>query len=416
MKSPSDFPPEHGPTDPDSAVPPEKYRPRTLVIGLIQLVFVVGVIAAAVGFSSALKGAESANRPQLADLRGTTDITVRVTQPVRLNYAPQIQVNGTVQASAEIAVSPQVTGEIERVSAQFRAGSEIKRGTMLFEIDRADFELAVERAEAEIAAARSDLAQLEAEAQLAVQEWQELYPGREVNALAAREPQIAAANARLNSAIANQKTAELSLQRTRVYAPVDARVISSSLDVGQIVAPGQALGRLVSIDSIELVVPISQEQQTVLEPIIGRAAEFQKRDVGNAAQKAQVVRVDASLDSRTRLSNLFLRPDEKSNLRIGDFIDVTLTSDPISGAMVVPTTSLVGQDQVWVVENNQLLKRQIIRLGERGSGQEIVVTPFDFGDGVVVLPPLEAAPGQRVFIRGDAEATASVGGPGNAAQ
>lgn len=416
MQDPANSLPEHHAIDPDPAYQPSRPRIRNLGVGLIQLVFVVGVIAGAVGFSSALKGNESASRPQLADLRGATDITVRVTQPERLSYAPQIRVNGTVQASAEIAVSPQVTGEIKRVSTQFRAGSEIKRGALLFEIDRSDFELAVERAEAEIAAARSDLAQLEAEAQLAIQEWQELYPGREVNPLAAREPQIAAANARLNSAIANQRTAELSLQRTRVYAPVDARVISSSLDIGQIVAPGQAVGRLVSLDSIELVVPVSQAQQTVLEPIIGRSADYQRRGVGSALQSAEVVRVDASLDSRTRLSNLFLRPDDQSNLRIGDFIDVVLTSDSIPEAMVVPTTALIGQDQVWVVENNQLAQREIIRLGEQDNGAEIVVAGFDAGDGVVILPPLEAVEGQQVSIRDDVRASVGMGGAGDAAQ
>ena len=413
MQNPSSSLPEHPASDTDAAYQSSQRPMRAVLLGVFQLVFVIGVIAAAVGFSSALKGKETANRPQLADLKGATDITVRVTQPQRLTYAPQVRANGTVQASAEIAVSPQVTGEIKRVSERFRAGSEIKRGELLFEIDRSDFELAVERAEAEIAAARSDLAQLEAEAQLAIQEWQELYPGREVNPLAAREPQIAAGQARLNSAIANQKTAELSLNRTRVYAPVDARVISSSLDVGQIVAPGQALGRLVSLDSIELVVPVSQEQQTVLEPVIGRTAEYQRRGNAAGSKQARIVRVDASLDARTRLSNLFLRPDDQSNLRIGDFIDVVMTSDPIAGAMVVPSTALIGQDQIWIVENDQLAQRQIVRLGERDTGAEIVVAPFDFAAGVVIMPPLEAVEGQTVSIRDQVRASASIGGMGD---
>jgi len=383
---------------------------KAWVLGIVQLVFVIGVIAAAVGFSSTLKGKETANRPQLADLQGASQISVRVMQPERFSYSPIIRANGTVQASAEVSVSPQVSGEIKRVSASFKAGSEIKRGAFLFEIDRADFLLAVERAEAEIAAARSDLAQLEAEAELAAREWRELYPDREINPLAAREPQIEAAKARLNSATANKRTAELSLQRTRVHAPVDARVISSSLDIGQIVSPGQVLGRLVSIDSIELVVPVSQDQQAVLEPVIGRVVSYQRPGVGSVKNSATVVRVDASLDARTRLSNLFLRPADKAGLRIGDFVDVELTSDPISGAMAVPTSALTGQDTVWIVEDSRLVSHQIVRLGERASGKDIIVAPFEYGAGVVVLPPLEANDGQNVSIREEAQTTASSGG------
>ena len=406
-----------GPVEPKSDLSAGRSGRRAWSAGLVQLVFVIGVIAGAVGFSSALKGKESANRPKLADLRGESVIAVRVVQPERVQYAPSVRANGTIQTNAEIAVSPQVSGEIKTVSAGFRAGSDVKRGDMLFEIDKADFLLAVERAEAEIAAARSDLAQLEADAELAIQEWEELYPDREINSLAARAPQIEAAKARLNSAIANKRTAELSLKRTRVSAPVDARVISSSLDVGQVVSPGQVVGRLVSLDSIELVVPLSLEQQALLEPVLGREARFQRRGVSSSGEElARVVRVDASLDERTRLSNLFLKPDNQTDLRIGDFVDVTLTGPVYDGAFVLPATALSRQNSVWVVQQGRLASRRVLVIGERDAGNEILTAPFDTGNGVVALPPLEAREGQETAIRKAVTVTTSLGGLSNAAK
>lgn len=274
------------------------------VVGVIQLVFVIAVIGLALALSSTLQTGGSGGPPNLADLREESSITVRVTQPEVIRFSPEVRANGTVQASAEVSVSPQVSGEIMRVSPLFRAGAQINKGQLLFEIDRADYVLSVERAEAEIAAASSDLAQLEAEARLAVMEWEELYPGREVNELAARIPQIEAAKARLNSAIANKQTAELSLRRTRVYAPLDARVMSSTLDAGQIVSPGQTVGRLVALESIELAVPVSNDQLTIIEPAVSRPASFTLRGATSESREATVVRIDASLDARTRLSNL----------------------------------------------------------------------------------------------------------------
>ncbi|CAN0235663.1 unnamed protein product, partial [Chrysoparadoxa australica] len=232
-----------------------------------------------------------------------------------------------------------------------------------------DYLLAVERAEAEIAAASSDLAQLEAEAQLAVVEWEELFPNREVNELAARIPQIEAAKARLGSANANMRTAELALQRTRVYAPVDARILSSSLDIGQIVAPGQSLGRLVALDSIEIALPVSTDQLAILAPVIGRQASLRQRGGTSEEQTAKVVRVDATLDERTRLSNLYLAPETKDGLRIGDFFDVTITSNTVNNALVIPATALSGQSKVWVVDNGQLASRAVTVLGDRADGQ-----------------------------------------------
>ena len=394
--------------------PPQKTR--GWVIGLIQLVFVIGVIVLALGLTQVLKGQVSERAPRIADLRGASDVSVRLAELTTAAYAPTIQINGTVQAAAEVTVGPQVSGEIRIVSPSFRAGSEVQKGDLLFEIDRADYVLAVQRAESEIAAARSDLKQLEAEAAIAVQEWRELYPGREVNELAARVPQIEAAKARLASAEANKKTSALSLSRTRVYAPTNARVLASSLDIGQIVSPGQAVGRLVSLDSIEIAAPVSTDELAILSPIQSREATFRRRGTVSETRTATVGRIDATLDPRTRLSNLYLIPDDRSGLRIGDFVDVTLIADPVANAITIPASALTGQTDIWVVDKGTLAARQISVLGEANSGNSIIVAPFDRADGVVALPPLEAREGQKVSIRGQDNLTVANGGSIDAAE
>ncbi|MEM7639283.1 MAG: efflux RND transporter periplasmic adaptor subunit [Pseudomonadota bacterium] len=386
------------------------------MLGFIQLAFVIGVIATAIGMTQVLKGQVNDRAPRIADLRGASEVTVRIADIELSRYAPTVRVNGTVQATAEVSVSPQVSGEIRVVSSAFRAGSEVQKGDLLFEIDRADYVLAVQRAESEIAAASSDLQQLEAEARIAIQEWKELYPGREVNDLAARVPQIEAAKARLASAEANKRTSELSLTRTRVYASTNARVLASSLDIGQIVSPGQVLGRLVSLDSIELAVPVSSDDLSILEPIENRLATFQRRGIASEQRTATIGRIDATLDPRTRLSNLYLIPDDRSGLRIGDFVDVTIAADAVEGAITLPATALTGQSGIWVVENQALAARTIKVLGEADSGNSIIVAPFDMADGVVALPPLEAEQGQPVGIRGQAGVVVADGGRADAAE
>lgn len=386
------------------------------MLGLVQLVFVIAVIAVAIGLTQVLKGQVSDRAPRIADLRAASDVSVRIADLETSTYVPSVRVNGTVQAAAEVSVSPQVSGEIKIVSPAFRAGSEVQKGDLLFEIDRADYVLAVQRAESEIAAASSDLQQLEAEAEIAVQEWKELYPGRDVNDLAARVPQIEAAKARLASAEANKRTSELSLKRTRVYAPTNARVLASTLDVGQVVSPGQSVGRLVSLDSIELAVPVSLDDLSIIEPAQGRSATFNRRGSTSESRIATVGRIDATLDARTRLSNLYLIPADRSGLRIGDFVDVTIVGDPIDNAVTLPASALTGQTSLWVVDKGMLAARKITVLGEADAGNRIIVGPFDVSDGVVALPPLEAIEGQKVSIRGQANLTVANGGASDAAE
>lgn len=390
--------------------------PKGWGVGIIQLIFVIGVIGMAIGLTQVLKGRVSERAPQIADLRGTSAITVRIAETETLRFTPTLRINGTVQAAAEVSVSPQVSGEIKFVSPAFRAGADVQKGDLLIEIDRADYVLAVQRAESEIAAASSDLQQLEAEAAIAVQEWKELYPGREVNPLAARIPQIEAAKARLASAEANKRTSELSLKRTRIYAPTQARVMSSSLDTGQIVSPGQTVGRLVALDSIELAVPVSSDQLALIEPAINRIARFKLRRANGVESEAVVTRIDASLDPRTRLSNLYLSPSESVDLRIGDFVDVMIDADPIEDAITIPATALTGQSEIWVLEQGRLSARQVVVMGERAGGKTIIVAPFDQADGVVALPPLEAEEGQQVGRRGAEDVVMAAGGGSDAAE
>ena len=94
-----------------------------------------------------------------------------------------------------------------------------------------------------------------------------------------------------------------------------------------------------------------------------------------------------------------------------------MTTDPIENALVLPATALVGQSTVWVIERNQLARREITMLGEQQDGTRIVIAPIDIADGVVSVPPLEAREGQQVSIRGISPAvTAQTGGRTDGAQ
>ena len=109
-------------------------------------------------------------------------------------------------------------------------------------------------------------------------------------------------------------------------------------------------------------------------------------------------------------------PETQDELRIGDFVDVVIEADPISGALKLPATALSGQSEHWVLDGEQLSKRDITVIGETDNGAAIITRPFDIGDGVVALPPLEARDGQIVSVRQTLDVSAATGGRIDAAQ
>lgn len=360
------------------------------------MVFVVAVVAVALFITNLLSPAEGSSSaiPQAsADMA----VDINVVQPTVQQFTPEIRLNGVIQSQTQTNIAPQIGGRVVYVSPNFRPGAAVTKGERLFQIETADFELAVEQAQANIDSASSDLALLEAEAELARQEWQELFPGQPITDLAARRPQIAAAKSRLASAEAAKKTAALALSRTRIIAPSDARVLSTQLDIGQVVAPNISVGSIYALDSVEISAPLSTRQLETLQPVIDRSASIQSNERTDIVIDGTIKRQNATLDPRTRLATVFIVPNTLEGLTIGDFATVVLKADPVQRAMKIPATSFFGRDEVWVVIDGALQRRSLIRLGERGD--EVIVRDFDFGEGVVTLPPVEGYDGMKVSKR-----------------
>jgi multidrug efflux pump subunit AcrA (membrane-fusion protein) len=190
--------------------------------GALQLAFVVGVIGFALLLSTLLRP----DSPEPAPAGAAKGRTVSIVAPVATPFRPSVRLNGVVQARTVTSVIPQVSGRVIKVSPAFRPGASVSLGELLFVIDRSDYKLAIERTLAEIEVARSDLARLEAEAASEREVWQQQFPDRQIPDLIARVPQIAAAKARIHSGEAARQSAELSLSRTTVRAPFDARIPS----------------------------------------------------------------------------------------------------------------------------------------------------------------------------------------------
>ena len=150
--------------------------------------------------------------------------------------------DGRVKAYV-VQMAPDVTGQVTAVHVL--DNQQVQAGQLLFEIDRARFELALRQAEASEQARRVALAQAIKEArrnaelhQLVSQEVREQGQTR-----------VDEARAALAQAIVNRDTAKLNLDRTHVVAPVNGFVTNLDLHPGAYVTAGRPVMALVDRDS-----------------------------------------------------------------------------------------------------------------------------------------------------------------------
>lgn len=277
----------------------------------------------------------------------------------------KIRAQGEVRPQREIVVAPQISGRIAFVSPDFIDGGFIRRGQTLVRLEAADYELAVVRARSGVASAEQRLAREQAEAEVARQDLVNLGVTNS-SPLARREPQLAEAQASLDSAKAQLADAELSLRRTAVVSPFDGRVRSESVDVGQFAGAGQSLGTIFATDVVEVVLPITDEQLGQLglplafaetNTVKGPEVVFTGTVAGEARTWiGRVTRTSAAVNAQTRLINVIAElddpygegADDGAPMAPGLFVDAEINGVGVEDLLVAPRSAVRSGNQLFL--------------------------------------------------------------------
>ncbi|MBU0735606.1 MAG: efflux RND transporter periplasmic adaptor subunit [Proteobacteria bacterium] len=387
---------------------------------ILQTILTLGLVA--LGALGMIKLTES--KPQIK--KQTVEVPLLIVRTMEVRTASQAVVvkgEGTVKPLQEIDLVPQVDGKVVYIAPSLINGGQFKKGEILLGIEPEDYQLAVTFAQSKVKSAESLLRMAEEESEAAREEWFQLYmddagKGKEPPALVLKQPQLAAAKAKLAADNADLKKALLNLERTKIKAPFDGRVEKEDVDLGQYVRPGEKLATIFSTDSAEIAVPLEDEslqwfhvpgftpgngpgaKTTVRARIAGRERSW----------KGRVVRAEGKLDEQTRMIRVVLRVDDpyatKPPLAMGLFVTVEIEGHNIPDMAIIPRSALHQGNVVWVVDRDGQLhyrKVKVVRIdGERvqissglQTGEQVAVSPLKtVTDGMKVrpLPQKEADP------------------------
>jgi RND family efflux transporter MFP subunit len=331
-----------------------------------------------------------------------------------------IKGEGTVSPVQEMILAPQVDGKLVYISPSLINGGAFRKGDILLRIEQEDYRLSVTLAESKVKNAQSLLRLAEEESAAAKEEWFQLYlddksRGKEPPPLVLKEPQLAAAKAKLAADNASLRKALLDLERTELKAPFSGRVETESVDLGQYVRPGEKLASLFSTDVAEVVVPLEDESLLWFHvpgftpgkgP--GSGAKIMARIAGrDRVWEGQVVRSEGKMDQRTRMIRVVVRVDKpyakKPPLAIGLFVRVEIKGQTLPDLAVIPRSALHQGDVVWVVDKEDRLRfRRVVTARIDGemvqireglnNGENVIVSDLKaVTDGMVIRPVPEEA-------------------------
>lgn len=239
--------------------------------------WVVAAVIAVLGLGSAAvwtgwSGAGSAQPvASVAVTRGSVSQTVLAT--------------GMLEASQLVSVGARVSGQIETLAVSL--GQTVKEGDLIAQIDSQDQQNEVRQAEAALANIEAQIRAKEAnltKAQLALSRYEKLgeqrYSSQETVESAQADvliyqADLAALAAQKASAEVTVSTAKISLDRTRITAPITGTVVAVSVKQGQTVNALQSAPTIVKLAALDkMLVKVEISEADVVNVAPGQQATF----------------------------------------------------------------------------------------------------------------------------------------------
>jgi RND family efflux transporter MFP subunit len=317
-------------------------------------------------------------------------------------------------------INAQVQGYI--ISRDYKEGSVVKKGDLLFQIDPRPFEASLAQAKANLAKDKAMQLKASADQVRAMQ----LFIGKVISAQE-RDAAVAAAESNKANVDADEaavKTAELNLGYTKITAPVDGIAGIAFAQVGDLVGPSSGTLTTVSqVNPIKATVNLgehgltefltkhsdSDERERYLSQL-----EFQLilTDGTVFPQKGSFYAEDRHLDAKTgsiKMEIIFANPGNL--LRPGQFGKVRTTVETKKAALVVSqeaVSELQGNQVVMIVDQTNKVGMRPVKMGERFGALWEVVEGVEAGDKVIVQGMQKTPPGTHVVVKEWTPAAAQV--------
>ncbi len=319
-------------------------------------------------------------------------------------YSPEYTFTTRLESPQQVELRPRVSGVIE--SVEFREGSHVKQGDLLFRIDSRPFAAEVARLEAELDRAKAALGQAQSEAQRA-----QRLQGRNAMSAEQAESRLSLASQRraeLASVQAAMKAARLNLEFTEVRAPIDGQVSNAFITAGNNVQAGQSvLTSLVATDRLYAYFDVDERTWNASFSDVKADGQTQARLtlVGSteAPQIGELDFIDNQINEQTgtlRVRAVFTAKD--AQLRPGAFARIQLKATDSQPTVMVPDRA-VGTDLksrfVLVVNAENVLEYRPVELGRREGTLRVVEAGLEPGERIAANGPARVGPGMPITPR-----------------
>ena len=397
------------------------FSPR---LAIVAAAVVLALAACSKGDAPAGPGGPGAGGP-----RPAPEVGVVVAAPGDVGLVTELP--GRLEASRVAQVRARASGIL--LKREFREGSDVKAGQLLFRIDPAPLVAASQNAQATLARAQANAVQARALAE-------RYKPLVEANAVSKQEYANAVAaqktaEADVASGRAAVQTAKINQGYADVTSPIAGRIGRALVTDGALVGQGDATELAVVQQINPMYVNFTQSASDVLKLRRALAAGQYKRANGEEAAAVTVVLEDGTeyampgkllfsdltVDSTTGQVTLRAEvPNPKGELLPGLYVRVRLEQAQATNAITIPQQAVTRTQQgdtVSVVSADGKISQRTVKISAAKDNQWVVLDGLKAGEQVMVdgfqklqmMPPgtpVKAVPWQKPAPNGAAQPAA----------
>ena len=318
---------------------------------------------------------------------------VLVAQPIQRDVPLQREWVATLDGYVNAEIRPQVSGYI--ISQNYKEGSAVRKGQVLFQIDPRAFQAALDHAKAQLAQAEAELGRttLDVERDTPLAEQKAIPKAQLDTEIQAKLAALAA----VASGKAAVERAQLDLGWTKVTSLVDGVAGIAEVQIGNLVGPNVRLTSVSQVNPIKVYFPVSEQEYLRAQHITSNgqdinlfdsAPELILTDGTVYPHKGKILLTDRQVDTNTGTIRLVAAfPNPGNILRPGQYGRVRIQTSMKKNALLVPQSAVKELQGGWQIAllgpDNKAVVRPV-KAGEKLGTMWVIDDGLQPGDQVIV--------------------------------
>lgn len=371
---------------------------RRIVI-VAAFIFIVGMAFGIMKFLIAQKE-DPFMRPAIEAKRFVKAEEVKYTTIISPVSAP-----GRVSSISEIDIIAEASGKILTSNISLKKGSEFSKGDILFTIYPDEAMLALKSKKSQFLNTLANiLPDIKIDYSKNEKEFRDFFNSIDINKKLPEFPVIE--NEKLKIFLSSRNILsdyygilkdELQLSRHSVVAPFDGTFSDVYMQAGAYANTGSKVAHAIRTDLLEIEIPLERFDAEWVK--IGDEVTLVS-DTHKKEWQAKVVRKSKFVDPNTQSQAVFLRLEngKGKSFLVGEYLKAIFPGHPIENAMEVPRNIVFNTNEVFIISDNRIHKKQIniIKVNEKS----LIFNGLKQGEVIVMQPLINVLEGTQVEIQG----------------